>query len=96
MIPGRVASCCAKHLCQVCGEKFERAEERVFVRDRGKAVQPPMHEGCARAAVRICPHLNDATTKVRLIFARGVDVTAFDGIPMFIEPTTVLREEAIR
>jgi hypothetical protein len=55
--------CHSKGLCSICGEKLAPAERTfitvpnsVFGSDYG-CNDPPMHEGCARYAMRVCPHL---------------------------------------
>ena len=55
--------CHEESLCSICGEKLARAGRTfitapscVFASDYGCG-DPPMHEECARYALRVCPHL---------------------------------------
>ena len=57
------AHCHRESLCSICGEKLAQAERTfitgpscVFGSDYG-CNDPPMHEECARYALRVCPHL---------------------------------------
>jgi hypothetical protein len=64
MVESAISGICHdESLCSICGEKLALAERTfitgpscVFGSDYG-CNDPPMHEECARYALRVCPHL---------------------------------------
>jgi hypothetical protein len=65
----RVAECRTKHLCSICGKRFDKhpvsskyemwfvGGSRCFLHPRGGFLDPPMHLDCATYALRVCPFL---------------------------------------
>lgn len=62
-------ACQRKHLCAICGKKFERnpstfeyemwfvGGSRCFLHSNGAFLDPPMHRECGEYALRVCPFL---------------------------------------
>jgi hypothetical protein len=60
--PRRLAECMGKKLCGLCGRRLTYGlwfvgGERCFTHEMGAFIDPPMHEECARYAIRVCPFL---------------------------------------
>ena len=59
----RVAECFTKKLCGLCGKRHDPGGvwfvggSRCFTDPNGRFLDPPMHEDCARYALRVCPYL---------------------------------------
>jgi hypothetical protein len=60
----RVVECGRKRLCGICGKRLNpKALSFVIggpasaLHERGAYLDPPMHEECARYAIRVCPYL---------------------------------------
>lgn len=58
----RVSDCQTKHLCGLCGRRFDDGQwfiggARCFMHPHGAFVDPPNHHACAEYALRVCPFL---------------------------------------
>lgn len=65
----RLHACVTKHLCAICGKRFDRhpitarhemwfvGGARCFLNQRGGFIDPPSHLECAEYALRVCPFL---------------------------------------
>lgn len=57
-----VEKCRSKRLCAICGKRLDGkywfvGGSRCFIHEHGAFVDPPLHEECARYALRVCPFL---------------------------------------
>lgn len=82
-----------KGLCAICGHKLMKM--RWFVGGPlsafhafGSYIDPPMHEQCAKYALRVCPYLA-APRYVRRIDDRMVSAAKIPGIQMVKDPTMI-------
>jgi hypothetical protein len=60
--PVKLRACIGKRLCGLCGGRIDAGYwfvggERCFTHELGAFIDPPMHEECARYAIRVCPFL---------------------------------------
>lgn len=79
----KVHDCISKHLCAICGKRFDRnammhremwfvGGSRCFLHERGAFLDPPLHLECAEYALRVCPFLA-ASRYMRRVDAKKLD-----------------------
>jgi hypothetical protein len=88
-------------LCQVCGHPFDPGEPYVFIGGAGRDLfrDPPIHPGCSRWSLRVCPGLRRHMAKLEVVVCGryGIKVTLDDPAePLTLTQRRLFPDQTVR
>jgi hypothetical protein len=93
--PSKVEDCIRKRLCGLCGKRIVGSfwfigGMRCFTHEHGAFIDPPMHEHCARYAIRVCPFLGAPSYGKRIDDKKlSRDAPTDGGLRVLVKDTTM-------